>query len=146
MSAHRTRRTSDRLLTPAVVIVALVIGGQVLAMVILAVTYLTARGVDPDPMLRLVTEAAGTVGVLVNLALTMGSRSGVAKVERTTGLDLPAKVDELAQKVDAALWVDAQHTRADVSAYQAARAMAADDATRPHPLVERGAAPAARRE
>lgn len=143
MSGHRTPRTSDRLLTPGVVVVALLMGGGCLALVIASVTYLAAQGLDPDPMLRLVAEATGAVGVLINLMLTIGGRAGVAKVERTTGRDLPAKVDDvatelglLAKKVDAALWIDSQQQPQQLE----------DDHTRPHPLVATRAAPAARRE
>jgi hypothetical protein len=110
MSAHR--RDTDQWITPRVVAWALFLATVLVLAVIGAITYLTARGLDPDPMLSLVAKVATAVGTLGTLALQLSGRSTVAKVERTTGLDLPAKVDELSKKVDAALWVDQQTTTA----------------------------------
>jgi hypothetical protein len=107
MSAHR--RDSDRWITPRVVAWALFCGTVLVLAVVGAVTYLTARGLDPDPMLSLVGNLGTAVAAIGTLLLQLTGRATTTKVERNTGL-LAAKVDETAAKVDAALWVDEQRT------------------------------------
>jgi hypothetical protein len=81
----QTRRTSDRWVTPAVVVTGLLVAGVVLLGVVAAMTFLTWQGRDPDPVLRLAMEALGTVALVANLLLTLAQRAGVAKVEKRTG-------------------------------------------------------------
>lgn len=93
-----TARNSDRWLTPGVIIAALIVGGLVVASVVGSVAYLTARGIDPDPMLKLagtLVAAAGSVGTFV---LQLGQRAQNSKTERNTGMVVSA-VDELAAVV-----------------------------------------------
>lgn len=109
MSTHR--RDTDRWITPRVVAWALFLATVLVLAVIAAITYLTARGLDPDPMLSLVAKIATAIGTLGTLALQLSGRATITKVERNTG-QLATAVDTTAEKVDAALWVDQQHTAA----------------------------------
>ncbi len=84
---------SDRWITPGVIIAGILTAGLVVAVVAGGVTYLAARGVDPDPMLRLVAEVAGACGLIGNLLLTLTQRTTVAKVERNTGVLAGAVAD-----------------------------------------------------
>lgn len=79
------RRDSDRLVTPVVVCTALVIGGVVVLSVVAGMVVLTLRGLDPDPMLRLVAQVGGLVGGLGTLALQLADRATKAKTERNIG-------------------------------------------------------------
>lgn len=79
-------RDSDRWITPGVVIVALLTLGGLTALLIVAVAWLTARGVDPDPMLRTVGALVTGAGTLATLVVTLASRQTVAKTERNTGV------------------------------------------------------------
>jgi hypothetical protein len=79
-------RDSDRLVTPRVIVVFLLVGAALVLATIGAVTYLSAIGRDPDPMLKLVAQAVTAVGSLGTLLLTLTGRQGIAKVERNTGL------------------------------------------------------------
>jgi hypothetical protein len=54
MSGGPLVRNSDRLATPAVVITMLAIGGILVGLTIVGVTYLTARHIDPEPVFKLV--------------------------------------------------------------------------------------------
>jgi hypothetical protein len=90
MAAHRA---SDRWITPGVVVAFLLVAGALTLATIAAVTYLTARGVDPDPMLRLAAQAVTAVGSLGTLALQLVNRATVTKVERHTGV-LAGRVSE----------------------------------------------------
>ena len=111
MTEPRHRRDSDRWITPRVIAWALFLVTVLLLAVVASITYLTARGLDPDPMVELVAKVATAVGSLGTLALQLVSRSTTAKVERNTGV-LATKVDETAAKVDQALWLDETHTQA----------------------------------
>lgn len=79
-------RASDRWITPGVVIAAVIVGGFVLAVVAASVAYLTARGIDPDPMLKLVSTVAAALGSLGTFVMTLINRSTTAKAERNSGL------------------------------------------------------------
>lgn len=79
-------RSSDRWITPAVVVTGLLTAGVVALGTIAAVTYLTGRGIDPDPMLKLVAQAVTALGSLGTFLVTLAGRRGVAKVERQAGL------------------------------------------------------------
>jgi hypothetical protein len=76
-------RNSDRLATPAVVITLLVIGGLLVGGTVAAVTYLTARGVDPEPVFKL-------AGLAVTACASLGGfvlhRVTIAKTEQQAGL------------------------------------------------------------
>jgi hypothetical protein len=133
--------------TPAVVVTGLVMAGLVLLGVVGAMTYLTALGRDPDPVLRLAMEALGTVALVANLLLTLAGRAGQAKVERNTGLlgakagRLEAVVAETLDELDAR----GRHHSApsDATELHGPVLPPVPDATRPHPLYGgHGAAPA----
>jgi hypothetical protein len=79
-------RKSDRWLTPGVIIAALLVAGFTVASVVGSVAYLTARGIDPDPLLKLagtLVAAAGSVGTFV---LQLAQRAQNSKTERNTGV------------------------------------------------------------
>jgi hypothetical protein len=79
-------RNSDRLATPAVVITLVVIGGLLVALTIAAVTYLTARGLDPEPMFKLVGIAVTGLSSLGAFLLQLVNRATIAKTEQAAGL------------------------------------------------------------
>lgn len=108
MSSHRS---SDRWITPGVVAILILAGTIVVLAILAAVTYLTARGYDPEPIVQLVGTLVAAAAASGNFLLSLVKRRSETKVERYTGRDLPAKVDELAAKVDAALWVDINGTQ-----------------------------------
>lgn len=93
-------RASDRWVTPGVVVVLVLAGTVVLLAVLAAVTYLTARGYDPQPVVALtgtlVAASAGVGTFLLNLA---GRRTG-AKTEREVGR-LASGVVEVLTELDA---------------------------------------------
>lgn len=139
MADTYTRRTTDRWVTPGVIVVGLVMAGLVLLGVVAAMTYLTAVGRDPDPVLRLAMEALGTVALVANLLLTLAQRAGVAKVERKAGR-LEAAVTETLEELDA-------HRRPageDLTELHGPVLPPVPDTVR-HPLHGRGAAPGAGR-
>jgi hypothetical protein len=103
MSEHR--RASDRYITPGVVCVGLVMGTVIVLSIVGVVGYLTARGHDPAPITSLTANLIGAAGGLATLVVQLVTRKTQARIERHTGL-LPAKVDEVATKVEEALWVD----------------------------------------
>lgn len=86
---------SDRWITPGVIIAGILTAGLVVSVVAAGVTYLAARDVDPEPMLRLVAEVAGACALLGNLLLTLTQRTTLAKTERNTGV-LAGAVAEVA--------------------------------------------------
>jgi len=79
-------RKSDRYVTPGVIMVALFVAGVVLVVVAGAVAYLTARGIDPDPMLKLVATVGGGIFSLGTFVLQLVNRPTAAKTERNTGV------------------------------------------------------------
>ena len=82
-------RNSDRLVTPAVVITMLVIAGLLVAGTIGSVTYLTARGLDPEPMFKLVGIAVTGLASLGTFVLQVANRATLAKTERNTAALAP---------------------------------------------------------
>jgi hypothetical protein len=78
-------RRSDRWMTPGVVCVLILCGAVVVMGVLAAVTYLTVRGFDPQPVLQLAGTLVAAAGAWVNVVVGLVSRRGVAKVERQTG-------------------------------------------------------------
>jgi hypothetical protein len=85
-------RKSDRLVTPAVVVAALVVGCLCVLATVGAVTYLSAIGRDPSPMLDLVAKVATAVGTLGTLALQMATKGQTSRVERNTAPLAPGGV------------------------------------------------------
>jgi hypothetical protein len=77
---------SDRWLTPGVIIAAIVVGGLIVAVVATSVAYLTAQGIDPAPMLKLVATAGTGLLALLNVMLTIAGRTTQTKTERNTGV------------------------------------------------------------
>lgn len=94
-------RDSDRWLTPRTVAVGLVVAGVLVLATIGAVTYLTAIGRDPNPMLKLVGQLVTAVGSLGAFVVTLASRQTVAKVERNQAAVVQA-VEEAARPRHAA--------------------------------------------
>lgn len=140
MAGHR--RSSDRWVTPGVVIVAILVGGLVVLATVAAVTYLTARGEDPDPMLRLVAQAVAAVGSLGTFLLTVTGRATVTKVERNTG-QLTGAVAEALEELDAQRDAHAQAAAdAQASAVPAGPETAWRPATGLPPVPGHGTAPA----
>lgn len=93
-----TRRSSDRWLTPAVIIAGLIVGGLVVASVVGAVAYLAARGIDPDPLLKLSATLVGAIGGVGTFILQLAQRAQNSKTERNAGV-LVGAVDDLAAVV-----------------------------------------------
>lgn len=78
-------RDSDRWVTPRVVAVAIAGVVAIVLAAIAAVTYLSARGVDPAPMLKLVGAiAAGASGVL-SLVVQLANRVTITNTQRQAG-------------------------------------------------------------
>jgi hypothetical protein len=91
-------RASDRYVTPGVIMVALFVAGVVLVVVAGSVAYLTSRGIDPDPMLKLVATVGGGLFSLGTFILQLVNRPTQAKTERNTGV-LAAHVGGLTDAV-----------------------------------------------
>jgi hypothetical protein len=136
------RRTSDRWVTPGVIVALIFTAGAITLSVFAAVTYLTVRGFDPAPVVELVgTLVAASTGC-VTLLLQVASRRGVAKVERNTGLqgsEQAAVRDELgAVREEVAAVADylrpGSHAYPDTT-YQTGRSLP--------PVPDNGTAPAA---
>jgi hypothetical protein len=98
--ARSGQYASDRWVTPGVIITALLVAGGVVSSVVGAVAYLTARGIDPDPLLKLAATLVGAVGSVGTFVLQLAQRTTAAKTERNTGV-LVGVVDELAAAVPA---------------------------------------------
>lgn len=127
MSEHR--RASDRYITPGVVMVGLVMGTVIVLSIVAVTGYLTARGYDPAPIVTLTANLLGAVGGLGTLVVQLVTRKTTARIEKHTGL-LPAQVEQVATKVDQALWLDEQHTQALPPVPPPVR-------TQPHPFATR---------
>jgi hypothetical protein len=130
VSGHR--RASDRYITPGVVMVGLVMGTVVVLAIVGVVGYLTARGYDPAPIVTLTANLIGAVGGLGTLVVQLVTRKTTARIERNTGL-LPGQVEQVASKVDAALWVDEQRTELQPPALPP---VPPPVTTRPHPFAD----------
>jgi hypothetical protein len=72
-------------MTPGVVCVLILAGAVVVLGVLAAVTYLTVRGFDPQPVLQLAGTLVAAVGSVGTFVVQLVARRGVAKVERQTG-------------------------------------------------------------
>lgn len=80
------RRTSDRWVTPGVIVAGLLVIGVVLLALIGVTAWLTREGIDISPMLQLMREWVTTVAAIGALVLQLANRSSVTKTERNTGL------------------------------------------------------------
>jgi hypothetical protein len=76
-----------------VIISLIFVGGGLVALLLAAVAYLTARGIDPAPMVTTVGVLVAAAGTLGNLVLQLASRSTTTKVERNTGVLASAVYD-----------------------------------------------------
>jgi hypothetical protein len=77
--------------------VGLLVAGGVVALIVATVAYLQLRGVDPGPMLELVTQLVGAVSAFSVLLLQLATRRTQTKVERNTGVIVPERIDELSR-------------------------------------------------
>jgi hypothetical protein len=109
-------RKSDRWITPGVIIAAIITTGLAITGVALAVAYLSARGVDPDPMLKLVAQVGTGCGVLLNIVLVLAGRATSSKVERNTGVLAGTVADVAGTVADVADAVTAQSAAAPQAA------------------------------
>ena len=116
-------RRSDRFVTPGVFGAGLLVSGVIVLAVVAAVTFLTYRGLDPDPMLRLVANVVAALGTVGTFANTLVNRRTTTNVEQKTGVLTSAVVEVLEQ-------LDAQAT----AGRHAPPTVLMDPATRPHPL------------
>jgi hypothetical protein len=78
-------RKSDRWMTPGVLCVLVLAGTVVVLAVLAAVTYLTARGFDPQPIVQLTGTLVGAAAALGTFVQNTLTRRTTAKVERETG-------------------------------------------------------------
>lgn len=102
MALPEGTRKSDRWITPGVIIAAIVTTGLAVTGVALSVAYLSARGIDPDPMLKLVAQVGTGAGVLLNIVLVLAGRATATKVERNTG-SIAGDVADVVDAVKAAV-------------------------------------------
>lgn len=91
-------RSSDRWITPGVVIAGLLVSGVVVLGLAGMLTYLADRGVDPGPVLKLTGQIGGGLAGVVSLLLQLVNRKTVTKTERNTGV-LAEAVFEVADKL-----------------------------------------------
>lgn len=118
-------RESDRFITPRVVVV-LVLAATVLCVVVLGcVTYLTARGFDPQPVVQLVGTLVAAAASLGGFVVSLVQRRTSTNVQRRLGRLEPAVLDTL----------DELDARAGRYAEEPAGPLEEDDRTRPHPLA-----------
>lgn len=89
-------RNSDRWITPGVIITFLLVVGLVVAAIVGGVAYLMARGIDPDPMLKLATTLGAAVFSVGTFVLQLAQRSQNSKTERNTGALVGVAHDTLA--------------------------------------------------
>lgn len=92
-------RRSDRWMTPGVAAVLVLCGTVVVLAVLAAVTYLTARGFDPQPVVQLAGSLVAAVAAVGNVVLQLINRRTQAKVERNTGV-LAANVADTLDELD----------------------------------------------
>lgn len=78
-------RNSDRWITPGVIITGLLGATVCILATIAAVAWLTARGMDPQPMLQLVAVAVAALGSTGSFIVQLVNRRTTTKVERQAG-------------------------------------------------------------
>jgi hypothetical protein len=81
-----SRRASDRWVTPWVVCVLILAGTLVVLAVLGCVTYLTARGFDPEPVVQLVGTLVAAATGTGTFLLSLVKRKTDTKVERNVGV------------------------------------------------------------
>lgn len=84
---------SDRWITPGVLVALIVVGGAVVGLLATYVTLLTARGVDPDPVIKYALGGAAAVPSLLTFLTNLVGRTTQTKVERNTGQLVPLLLD-----------------------------------------------------
>lgn len=82
----RPQRRSDRWITPAVVGILIICATGIVLAVAGLVAYLTARGVDPTPVVQLATSTVAAVTGTLTALLTAVGRKTATKTERDAGL------------------------------------------------------------
>jgi hypothetical protein len=92
-------RDSDRWVTPRVVAVAIAGVVVIVLAAIGAVTFLSARGVDPAPMLKLVGAIAAGASSVLSLGVQLANRRTITKTERQAGR-LATHVGDLVDVID----------------------------------------------
>jgi hypothetical protein len=83
-----------------VVVTFLLVAGVCIVATIGGVAWLTARGLDPDPMLRLLAQVGGAVFAAATFVMQLANNARSAKTERNTAplapdgkpLDLPGEL------------------------------------------------------
>lgn len=95
---YATERTSDRWVTPGVVVAGIFTLGLVVLGIAAGLVWLTSQGIDPGPVLDSITRVVGSVGTLAVLALQLATRQTTAKAERNSG----AAANEAATAADTA--------------------------------------------
>ncbi len=93
-------RKSDRWITPGVLIAALIVTAVLVAVLAGYCAWLMSRGIDPAPLVDLVTKIGTATAALGTLLLQLFGRTTQAKVERNTGV-LAGYVSDLADQVAA---------------------------------------------
>jgi nitrate/nitrite transporter NarK len=83
--AEDTRR-SDRWVTPSVIVAGIVTSGIVILGIGAGLVFLQYKGIDPQPIIDLVTKIITAIGALGSLVLTLATRATSAKTERNTGI------------------------------------------------------------
>jgi hypothetical protein len=91
-------RKDDRWLTPGVVVALILAGTIVVLGVLAAITYLTARGFDPQPVVQLTGTLLGAAAALGTFVQQLYTRRSTTKTERNTGV-LAAHANNLADAV-----------------------------------------------
>lgn len=140
-------RDSDRYVNPRVVSLLIVCATLLLLATIAALTWLTNRGVDPDPVLKLTAQVGGGLAGLLSLLLQLVNRATIAKTERNTAVGLGDVRQELAEH-RTELEANTDDTRQLAAAMQqVAEALPRPIARHGYPdtaLIGHGAAPAPR--
>lgn len=95
-------RASDRWITPGVIISAIISASVVVLGIGAGLVWLAYKGIDSDPVLKLVAQVVTAIGSLGTLLLQLANRQTAAKTERNTGL--------LADVVDDALQNRGRHS------------------------------------
>lgn len=130
---------SDRWITPGVVIVGLLTIGACVLGSVGVFAYLAARGVDTEPVMRLVVTLIGAASGMLSLLLQLANRRTNTKTERNTGL-LGATVDTRLAQVE-----EGQHRMAE-ALYEVADALPrpVNRHAYPETVARNGATPAPR--
>lgn len=107
-----SRRASDRWVTPWVVAVLILSGTVVVLAVLAAVTYLTARGFDPEPIVQLTGTLVAAAAATGNFVLSLVKRRTEANTQLQVGR-LASGVEGVVTELDRSR---GRHTRGDEEA------------------------------